>query len=169
MRKAVFTLGCCCVFVVLMGSGCLSQRHYASLYQRKTKAPVGLDAAGDFRRVSATAYQVHRRVNLLARDEFVEHTRCIWLRQGLFAAAAAARRHVGWVWAFPLSWPLHAVTLWSWPGVELATASRVRAAAARVERAYQISDEAFLAACRREMETKLGQMMAAHLVIDYKL
>ncbi|MEM7495789.1 MAG: hypothetical protein AAF471_06635 [Myxococcota bacterium] len=169
MRKVPLIRCCCCVLAILFSGGCLSQRHYASLYQRKAEAPIGLDAAGDFRRVSVAAHEAHRRVNVLSRDEFVEHTRCIWLRQRLFAAAVAARRHVGWVWAFPLSWPLHVVTLWSWPGVELATASRVRAAAARVERAYQTSDEAFLAACRREMGTKLGRVMVAYPIMNDKL
>lgn len=146
---------------MLTSGGCLSKNHYASLYRRQLKPPVGLDSAKDFRDVSAAAYKVHRRVNILSPDEFVEHARCAWLRQQLFGAAVAARKHVAWVWAFPLSWPLHVATLWSWPGVELATASQVRAAASRLERAYQTSDEAFLAVCRREIKTKLGRAMVA--------
>jgi hypothetical protein len=98
------------------------------------------------------------------RAEFVgnrrlahRYARCEIFRAQLMVASERAAQHLWMVWGFPFAWPGHVLTLWIWPVGETQKARAVIGATERVERAYQTSDGAFLAACEKELGSEVGQ------------
>ncbi|MEM7402840.1 MAG: hypothetical protein AAF310_02300 [Myxococcota bacterium] len=141
-------------------SGCVTTKGYASVYRKAKKPPFGLESRGEFCKQMQLAAVAQQRLGL-SQQHTMLHRRCNMLRQQLFAAAVRARRHVTWVWGLPLAWPVHAVTLYSWPAVQTATAATVFQAAKQLEQAYQNNDEQFLAVCTQQLQTQWGKLFAA--------
>lgn len=144
-------------------SGCMTTRDYASVYRKAKKPTTGLENPGQFCKQLQSASVMHQRLGL-SQQQITSYVRCNLLRQQLFAAAVRARRHTTWVLAFPLSWPIHAITLYSWPTIQAMTASKIGKAAKQLEQAYQDSDQRFLAICKQQLQTHWGQTFVSQRI-----
>lgn len=159
MRWSVHIIFLVTALSCAVSSGCMTTRDYAAVYRRATKPTAGLEQAGQCCKRAQRAAQIHQRLGLPQQQAMLQ-LRCNLLRQQLCAAAVRARHHTTWVLGFPLAWPVHAITLYSWPTMQALTAANVSKAAQQLEQAYQNSDEHFLTVCKQQLQTRWGKIFA---------
>ena len=137
----------------------MTTRGYASVYRNAKKPIAGLEHAGQFCKRTQLASVIQQRLGL-SQQQITVYLRCNLLRQQLFAAAVRARRHTTWVLGFPLAWPIHAMTLYTWPTLQTISATTIRTAARQLEQAYQDTDQRFLTVCQQHLQTQWGKTFA---------
>ena len=160
MHRSIYISFLVTVLFCATSSGCMTTRDYASVYRKIQKPIAGLEHPRQFCKHAQLASLIHQRLEL-PQQQITLHLRCNLLRQQLFAASVRARRHTIWVLGFPLAWPVHAITLYSWPAIQTTTAVHIRKAAKQLEQAYQDNDQHFLTVCKQHLQTRWGKIFAS--------
>lgn len=143
---------------LLFLGGCVTMSDYATAYMRSAKPSGGVEPFHEFQQRMLRSR--HTRQVLYPDKEHAAVAgdavmNCAWFRNQLYVASIGALKHTKVIWGLPFLWPWHVATGLYWPVAETRLANQVRDAAKRMERAYQLSDEALISACRAEANTPL--------------